>query len=812
MVKPIILPISYKSDPKGLRKAEQDLKSFGAGVGKVIAGAVTAVAGIGVASVRAFAQFDGAMNQSLAIMGDVSDTLRGDMADAAREVAKATTFSANEAAESYFFLASAGLDAEQSIAALPKVAAFAQAGMFDMAQATDLLTDAQSALGLGSDDAAENLANMSGLADVLVKANTLANASVEQFASALTNKAAASMRTLNMDMEEGVAVLAVFADQGLKGEAAGTAFNATMIGLTKNARTNAKAFKELGVEVFDSTGELNSMADIVADLERGLDGMSTEQVEATLSSLGLTRQALDGTKALLGNSEALREYEGELQNAGGTVDEIANKQLQTFSAQLALLGSAINDVGIEIGTKLGPTMEKLVDQLGPVIDQVGDVLVEAFELLAPLIGEVAGELPGLLTALLPVLPLMVDITRTVLELAVQLLPIFLGIIQALLPIIQSFANFLANNADKLGGVAIALAGVIIGIKTFNVLLGIAKLASVAWGAATGILTVAKKALVVVMNGAIFAGGALLKTIGAMIVAFGKAALASLKFAAQLGFKTVMLIGQAVHMAVNTAATIAMTVAQKAATVATQIATVAQKAFNLALKMNPIGLVIAAVVALIAALVWFFTQTETGQRIWQGFVDLLFTTGQSIGAFFSTLFTETLPGFWTGMIEGFQELLTTFGEFFEDVFKGVGNFFIGIVNGLITMFEGFVNAVINGLNTIIRAINTLSIDIPSIAGRPALKLGFNIPTIPSVALPRIPALAEGGIVDRATLALIGEAGPEAVVPLDRMGDMGGRPINITVNAGLGTDGAQVGREIVAAIKRYERSSGRVFQSA
>jgi TP901 family phage tail tape measure protein len=296
--KGITFPIVYKSDLSGLKSAEGGLAKFGKMAAGIGAAAVGAVTGIAIAGIKSFAEFDSKLNQSVAIMGDVSDAMREDMANAARDVAKATTFSAAEAAESYFFLASAGLDAEASIAALPTVANFAQAGMFDMAQATDLLTDAQSALGLSSDDAAENLENMSGLADVLVKANTLANASVEQFSSALTNKAAASMRTLNMDMEEGVAVLAVFADQGLKGEAAGTAFSATMNGLTKNARDNASAFEALGVEVFDSTGELNSMSDIVGQLEDGLDGMSTQQVDATLASLGLTKQSLDGTKAL----------------------------------------------------------------------------------------------------------------------------------------------------------------------------------------------------------------------------------------------------------------------------------------------------------------------------------------------------------------------------------------------------------------------------------------------------------------------------------------------------------------------------------
>jgi hypothetical protein len=77
---------------------------------------------------------------------------------------------------------------------------------------------------------------------------------------------------------------------------------------------------------------------------------------------------------------------------------------------------------------------------------------------------------------------------------------------------------------------------------------------------------------------------------------------------------------------------------------------------------------------------------------------------------------------------------------------------------------------------------------------------------------IPAMAKGGIVTGPTLALIGEAGPEAVVPLSGRNTGMGNTFNLTVNAGLGADGAVIGREIVDAIKRYERASGPVFASA
>jgi len=77
---------------------------------------------------------------------------------------------------------------------------------------------------------------------------------------------------------------------------------------------------------------------------------------------------------------------------------------------------------------------------------------------------------------------------------------------------------------------------------------------------------------------------------------------------------------------------------------------------------------------------------------------------------------------------------------------------------------------------------------------------------------VPALAAGGVVTKPTLALIGEAGPEAVVPLSGRNAGMGNTYNLTVNAGMGADGAVIGREIVDAIKRYERVSGPVFASA
>lgn len=77
------------------------------------------------------------------------------------------------------------------------------------------------------------------------------------------------------------------------------------------------------------------------------------------------------------------------------------------------------------------------------------------------------------------------------------------------------------------------------------------------------------------------------------------------------------------------------------------------------------------------------------------------------------------------------------------------------------------------------------------------------------------MARGGFVNGATPAIVGEAGPEVVMPLDRferaigLGSGSGNNFSITVNAGMGADGRNIGQLIVDEIKKFERQSGKVF---
>ena len=299
---------------------------------------------------RAGEDFNRTMQNSTAIMGELSDVMRNDMRAAAFDVAASTKFGAAEAAEAYYFLASAGMKANAAIAAMPAVANFAQAGNFDLATATDLATDAQKALGMAVDDPIKNLVSLTHVTDVLTKANTIANASSQQFSESLTNKAGAALRVVGKGIEEGTAVLAAWADQGLKGAEAGTALNIVLRDLQTKALANKRGFEAAGVAVFDEAGEMNNLADIVGDLERKLAGMSDAQKKATMLQLGFSDKSMIFIQTLLGSSDAIRKYEQDLRDAGGTTKEVADKQLTPLQKGMAKLGAVATKIGMVRGS------------------------------------------------------------------------------------------------------------------------------------------------------------------------------------------------------------------------------------------------------------------------------------------------------------------------------------------------------------------------------------------------------------------------------------------------------------------------------
>ena len=339
-------------------------------VGKQMSRYVTApiVAGLS-ASVYAFASFDDAMTKSTAIMGNISADLRAEMEATAMSISDNGVSSSKDLADAYFFLASAGLTAEEAMKNLPVVNEFATAGAFDLAKATDLLTDAQSALGMNLGTTEQKMQQMVKVSDVLVGANVLANASVEQFSEALTSKAGAALKTYGKSIEEGVSVLTIMADQGIKGAEAGTQLDRLTRLMVGASIANKDFHAEIGFSVFDkATGEMRPYHEIIRNITEITKGMTKETAALTITQMGFDARIQGVLLPLLGNADAMEENQKKLEGMSGYTKDVAEKNMASFAAQMKIVWNQIQNVAIEIGKKLAPHIKDLSEKLKKLIE------------------------------------------------------------------------------------------------------------------------------------------------------------------------------------------------------------------------------------------------------------------------------------------------------------------------------------------------------------------------------------------------------------------------------------------------------------
>ena len=213
------------------------------------------------------------------------------------------------------------------------------------------------------------------------------------------------------------------------------------------------------------------------------------------------------------------------------------------------------------------------------------------------------------------------------------------------------------------------------------------------------------------------------------------------------------------------------VAFNAIKIATGLWSIAQGILNAVLALNPIVLVSIAVAALTAGIVFLATKTTFFQDTWEAMtkavsdiwntvVKFLTDTFTNIGNGFTTYVINPITNAWKNFISFFSTAVSAIGNFFKPVFDGITSLFKGVVNGWLTIFENFINFFIRGINNTISPLNAVLDGIKTASGG---LISLRVGTIPTVNLPR---LAEGGFVDQETTAIIGEAGPEVVMPLNR----------------------------------------------
>ena len=317
-----ILTLDSSAFDSGLNSAKSAASSLASGIGTAMKVGVAAV-GAATAAVGAFAKsavdtgmsFDKSMSQVYATMGDKAEKVieyNGQMmssADALRdyamEMGRQTVFSASEAADALNYMALAGYDAEESMAMLPNVLNLAAAGSMDLAKASDMLTDTQTALGLSFERT--NL-----LVDEMAKAASTGNTNVEQLGDAMLTIGGLA-KNLNGGFVESANGAMIFADgtqeleialtamanAGVKGSEAGTHMRNMLLKLAKPTSDGAVALKQMGVDVFDLDGRMRSLKDIFTDLNEAMGNMTQEEKLSTIGDLFNTRD-IAASEALLG--------------------------------------------------------------------------------------------------------------------------------------------------------------------------------------------------------------------------------------------------------------------------------------------------------------------------------------------------------------------------------------------------------------------------------------------------------------------------------------------------------------------------------
>lgn len=277
--------------------------------------------------------------------------------------------------------------------------------------------------------------------------------------------------------------------------------------------------------------------------------------------------------------------------------------------------------------------------------------------------------------------------------------------------------------------------------------------------------------------AIVALTGLASAIGAIGVAFKKLNLGTILPAIGTAIKTHMTkIGIVISGALSSISGVVSTVLS-----GIKIAVSAATSFIMA---NPIVLIIAAIVALVALIAtkgdeikailnkvsnwlksvfckdWREVFGNTIGTVLNGFVkivsDIMGNAKKMLNGIIDFI-RGVFTGNWKRAWQGIKDI-------FSGAFGGLKSVARAPINGIIALINGALSAITSGINAVKRALNKISVDIPSwVPGFGGKKFGFNFSMS---SAPKIPMLANGGIATRSTIANIGEAGREAVLPLDR----------------------------------------------
>lgn len=405
-----------------LTAAGEKLQSVGdtiSGVGKKMLPVTAGITALGTA-----ANFESAMSQVQATMGITKDSMSevdgqsvntmDTLTNLAKEMGETTAFSATECAEALNYLALAGYDTQQMCDTLPTVLNLAAAGGMELATASDMVTDAMSALGMETSDA-------DVMVDQMAKTASSTNTSVEQLGEGIL-KIGATARNVRGGTAELNTSLGILANNGIKGAEGGTHLRNVILSLQQGCEDGAIAVGDMSVQVYDAEGNMRSLNDILGDMSTAMDGMTAAEKNDIISKI-FNKTDLASVNALLANTgDTWDDLQDSIINSAGAAQQMADTQLDNLQGQLTLLKSALEGLAISIGQILMPYIKSIVSHIQSFVDWLNNLdertqkIIVTVALVVAAIGPVliiVGKVISSVGTIMTIIPKIVSLMGTV---------------------------------------------------------------------------------------------------------------------------------------------------------------------------------------------------------------------------------------------------------------------------------------------------------------------------------------------------------------------------------------------------------------
>lgn len=330
-------------------KLDKSLKSIGqkmSQVGKNLTLKLTApLVAFGGLALKTAADYSKAMAKVNAVTGATTEQF-AELNNIAQELGRTTQFTASQVADAMSFMGMAGMDTNQILAAIPDTLNLAAAGALDMADAANIVTNILAGFGMETDQLGKAV-------DVLALTFTSSNTDLLMLGEAMKFVGPVA-KGFGLSFEETAAIVGTFGNAGIQASLAGTSLRGAIVQLNNKA-------EEFGITMFDATGKMIPMADILEQLED--KGFTAGQM---MDLFGL-RAGPAMTALLEKGSVALRDYTEELRNAGGTAQQIAEVQMEGLHGSITRMKSAFEGLQLQIADEIAPVFEGLMEKLRELI-------------------------------------------------------------------------------------------------------------------------------------------------------------------------------------------------------------------------------------------------------------------------------------------------------------------------------------------------------------------------------------------------------------------------------------------------------------